>query len=884
MKLLDSLRFRLSTLFGRSRMNRDLEDELRSHIQHRSDDLERSGLSRREAERRARLEFGGEARFAEETKDAAGGTLLDSILQDVRYGLRMLRKSPGFTAVAVLTLALAIGANAVVFGVLNAMILRPLNVADPDSLYAIEHGNDNGFQSYPDYLDLRERNRTFADLAAFNVSQAAIDSGDNPSHAWIVEVSGNYFDALHVQPYLGRLLHSSDERGPNSAPYIVLGYAYWHSHFQDDRGVVGRVVRLNKNPYTIIGVAPPQFHGTIVFLQPDFYVPLVNEQQLEGADFLNLRGYRWIFDTVGHLKPGVTPAQATADLNSVGAQLEKMYPKDDHGRMTFDLARPNLYGNFLGRPVKAFLTALMLLAAMILLAACANLGNLFAARAADRSRELAMRLALGATRSRVIRQMFTEALLISLLGGALGIWGSIILLNALSTWQPFPRFPLNMPVHPDVRVYAIAVLLSILSGLLFGAAPVRQVFRTQPYEAIKSGSSGILGRRITARDLLLVAQIAICALLVTSSFVALRGLSRSMTTDFGFVPQNVLLVDSTLTMAGYHGDAVLPMQKRMIEAVQSIPGVESVGLIDQAPLIGGGNTSVYFKDDTADLRPSNAAAEGYEYGISPDYLHAARTTLLAGRSFTWQDDLKSPRVAIVNQEFARRVFGSIPAALGHNFKLVDGTRVQVVGVVQNGKYFSLAEDPLPAIFLPLPQYPANETFLVVRSSADPQRLAPAIQSKLRGLDSGLPFYIQTWQAALDGALFPARVATMSLGVLGGMGAVLSISGIFGFAAYSLSRRKRDLGIRIALGAQRKEVLKAALGRSVQVFAFGSVAGLILGLLASRVLALIVYQATPRDPFVLAGVVLTMMFFGILATWIPAQRALSVDPLMLLREE
>lgn len=884
MRIINRLRFRLATLFRGSHMSADMEEELRSHMQLRADDLEREGMSRREAERRARLEFGGEAKFEEECREAAGGAFLDSLKQDVRYGLRMLRKSPSFTAIAVATLALAIGANTVVFAVLDALILRPLDVPDPASLYGIEHGSDNGYQSYPDYLDLRDRNWTFENLAAYNVTSVGLTAGDTSSRAWVEEISGNYFDTLEIEPYLGRMIHASDEHGPNSAPYIVLTYAYWHAHFQDDHSVVGRTVELNKYPYTIVGVTPPGFLGTLVLFQPDFFVPIVNSDQVDGGTNLNDRGFRWIFESFGHLKPGVTPAQATADLNAIGADLAKTYPKEDAGRMTFDLARPNLYGNFLGRPVKEFLAALMLLAALILLAACTNLGSLFAARAAERSRELAMRLALGASRGRILRQLFTEAILISLLGGAVGLWGSVILLRSLSSWQPFPQFPLNMPVHPDATVYSTALLLALVSGFLFGAVPVRQVLRTDPHEVVKAGPGGAVGRRVTLRDVLLVTQIAICAVLVTSSFVAVRGLARSLRSNFGFQTRNAMLVDTALKMAGYTGESVPPMQKQLLEAMQSIPGVTAVGMADVVPLSGGGNTSIYFTSQTADLRPSNAAAEGYIYNISPGYIEAAGTTLLAGRTFTWQDDSSAPRVAIVNQSFARKIFGSETAAVGKNFKLREGTLVQVAGVVEDGKYFALAEDPQPAVFLPILQSPVNETITVVRFSGDPRAAYTAISDRLRDLDSGLPYDMRTWEQTMNGALFPPRIATAALGVLGVMGAVLSLTGVFGVAAYSVSKRKKDLGIRMALGAQRSEVLRAALGRPVKLLVVGSLAGLLLGILASRVLAVIVYQATPRDPVVLAGVVLAMALLGFVATWIPAQRALSIDPLTLLREE
>jgi predicted permease len=885
MKLLNSLRLRIATLFYPAQVNTEMEEELSSHIQLRADDLERSGLPRPEAERRARIEFGGREKYKEECHQALGNHFIETLIQDLRFSLRMLRKSPGFAIAAVLTLALAIGANAVVFGMLNGLLLRPLNVPRAQSLYAVQRGNATYIvQSYPDYLDLRDRNRSFDGLAAYTIAQAGLDTGKNPSTAWLFEVSGNYFDALGIQPYLGRFFHGSDEHGPNSAPYIVLSWAYWHSHFQDDRGVVGRTVQLSKHPFTILGVAPPQFHGTLLILSPDFFVPMVNAEQVDGVAFLNARGTRWVFEVLGRLKVGVTPAQATADLNAIGYYLGKTYPKDD-GPTSFSLVRPGLHGDFFAPAARAFLAGLMLLAGLILLAACANLGSLFAARAADRGREVALRLALGSSRSRIVRQLFTEAVMISLAGGAAGLWASVVLLRWLSLWQPFPQFSMTIPVSPDAKVYLVALLLALASGFLFGAIPVRQVLRTNPYEVVKSGSSGRTGRRLTVRDLLLVVQIAICAVLVTSSFVALRGLARSLHANFGFEPQNATLVETNLSLAGYRSDQLPIMQKRMIDAMEAIPGVTRAGLVDVPPLHMGWDVSPVFTDNMTDLRPWKAVAQAVTYKISPEYFQAAGTAMLAGRIFSLGDDKEAPRVAVINQEFARKIFGSVSGALGSYYKMPDGTRVRVVGIAEDGKYTAnIAEDPQPAMFLPILQSPANETWLVLRSSRDRQQLVAAIRSKLRDLDPGLPAFIQTWNEEMNGALFAPRMATASLGVLGLMGAMLSITGIFGMAAYSVSKRLRELGIRIALGAQRKEVLEAALGRALKLLAFGSAAGLLLGLLATRVLAFIVYQATPRDPLVLAGVVGAMSLLGLLATWIPAQRALSVNPVILLRAE
>jgi predicted permease len=809
---------------------------------------------------------------------------MQTLWQDLRYGVRRLKKNPGFTAVAVLTLAMAIGANTVVFSLLNALILRPLNLPESESLYGIERARDKtGSLSYPDYLDLRDRNRSFDALAAFNVDEAALDTGRNTLRAWIYEVTGNYFDAMGIRPYVGRFIQASDEHGPNSAPYIVLSYACWHSHFQHDRGVVGRIVQLNKHPFTIIGVAPPDFHGSLLVFSPEFLVPIVNQEQVDGENLLNARGYRWIFEAVGRLKAGITPAQATADLNSIGSYLEKTYPKDD-SQMRFALVRPGLYGDYGGRPVRAFMAGLMLLAGLILLAACANLGSLFAARAADRSREVALRLALGASRLGVLRQLFTEALLISLTGGALGLLGSVWLMAGLSVWQPYPRYPIRVAVNPDADVYAVALLLTLASGLLFGAVPVRQVLRADPYEIVKSGSLGRVGRQMTLRDLLLVGQIAICAVLVTSSMVAVRALVRSLHSNFGFEPRNVILADTDLTMSGYSGDKESAMQRRMIDALKAIPGVQSVGITSQPPLRDCCSTLSVFTDTTTDLRASNAAADAIFYSVSPEYFQAAGTALLAGRDFTWHEDKNAPPVAVINQEFARKTFGSATNAIGRYYKMPDGTRIQVVGIVEDGKYDTLTEDPKAAMFFPILQSPWSVTHLVVRSGRDPLQLAPVIRSTLQNLDAGLSLYIQTWNQGLQDALFPSRMAALFLGVLGVMGAMLAVTGIFGMAAYSVSKRLKELGIRMALGAQRKEVLQAALGRAFKLLAFGSAAGLLLGILASRVLASIVYQATPRDPMVLAGVVLAMALLGLLATWIPAQRALSIDPMVLLREE
>jgi len=414
---------------------------------------------------------------------------------------------------------------------------------------------------------------------------------------------------------------------------------------------------------------------------------------------------------------------------------------------------------------------------------------------------------------------------------------------------------------------------------------VRQILRSDPWQVIRSGGTSVGGtRRFTLRDVLLGLQIAICAVLVTASLVAVRGLARSLESNYGIQPRNVTLVKTDLKMAGYAGDQRVLMQKRMLDAAAAIPGVDAVGYADRLPLSIGGGDSDVFTDSTTDFRPTNAAADAENFQVSPDYFRAAGTALLAGRPFTVHDEDKAPLVAVVNREFARKVFGSVDKAMGGHFKFWGDKRAEVIGVVEDGKYETLTEDQKPAMFFSFLQFPSSDSWLIVRSQRDQQEIAAALHRSLRRLDPALPLEIRTWNNELGSALFPAHVATVSLGVLGMLGAMLAITGIFGMATYTVSKRLRELGIRIALGAGRRKVLGAALGRTFRLLAIGSIAGMILGVLATRVLSSIVYQATPKDPAILSGVILTMLAVGFLAALVPARRALAVDPMILLRED
>ncbi len=811
---------------------------------------------------------------------------MQMIWHHLSYALRQLRRSPGFTLTVVLTLALGVGANAAVFSVLNALILRPLPVPEAERvLYLNRIGNTGGTpssnsQSYPDYRDLRDNNQTFSALAAYRIERVGVGLAGEVRQSWFYEASENYFDLLGVQPALGRFFHRSDAHGPNSMPYTVLSYAYWQGRLHGDPAVIGKVIELNKHPFTVIGVAPKTFFGTELFFVPDLWVPLLDQEQLEGYSDLEGRGdhNNWV---IGRLKPTATQAQADADLNTIGKRLSNQYT-EDRG-IGFRLSKPGLVGDTLGRPVRAFLLGVMGLAALVLLAACANLGSLFAARASDRARELAVRLSLGATRGTLVRQLVTEALLVSLIGGAAGLVAATALLRVLSEWHPSAEFPLRAIVTPDLRVFSLALGLSVASGIFFGLVPSRQVWRGNAYQVIKSGSSGGNSpRRWTLKDMLLVLQIVLCSVLVTASLVAVRGLVRSRHTAFGFQPEGVTLAEFDLRMIGYKQEQAIPFQKQALEKIAALPGVTATGFIDRLPLSLSTTDSNVYRDGTTDFRDSNAAADANVYYISPGYLDAAGTHLLAGRDFTWHDDNHAPRMALINQRLARKVFGT-PDAVGRYF-IRGSQRWQVAGVVEDGKYQTLSEDPACAMFFSTTRSSDTHTILLVRSKGGDAATAAAIRNVLRGMDPALPLTIGGWPQALNIALFPSVAATAALGVMGGLAAMLAVTGIFGMASYSVSKRMREFGLRVALGAGRAQVLRAALGRPARLLLIGSACGLLLGALGSKLLAHIVYQASSQDPVVLGGVVVSMALLALLATWLPARRALRADPAQLLREE
>jgi len=811
---------------------------------------------------------------------------MNDLLMDVRYALRVLWKSPAFTIVALMTLMLGIAANVVVFGVVNAVLLHPLDVSHPENLYQLRLGSWTSGKllttSYPAFEDYRRRNKTFTEIAGYDGYSSGRLSWDNSAKSVSgYSVTGNYFEMLGVQPELGRLIQPSDDHGPNSAPYIVLSDGLWRSAFNADPRVIGTTVRLNKDSFTVIGVTPARFHGTEQFDWPDYFIPVVN--RFDAEHLADRTGHP--LTVLGRLKPGVTAQQAAENLTAIATELAKEYPKTDTG-VPLRLVRPGLQGDA-SDVVRGFLYGVTGFALLVLVAACANLANLFAARSADRSRELAVRIALGASRWRLVRQLMAEVVVLSILGGTAGLAIAGVLLRLLVQSSEMSLLATqshgHLAVGVDARVYLAALILTVLSALPFGMIPARKVSKSSPLQAMKSGPvDSITLRRFTLRDLLLGAQIAICMLLVTASLVAVRGMVRMLHMPLGFQPQGAMLAEIDFSEMEERGDALLDKQKAMLEAVQRILGVTAAGAVNRIPFTGGLRGVPIFPPGTTDFNLKNSVLAPYVFTISPGYLEVAGTRLLSGRDVSWHDTKATPFVAIVNRAFAQKMWGERPA-IGQRF-ILQNHLTEVVGVAEDGKYYQIMDSQQPAAFLPLLQTENGVRDFVVRSQTAPNEMSAALKRTLTDLEPDAQVAVQSWPDAIADTFFPARAAAVGLGVMGLLAAMLAVTGIFGMAAYNVSRRMKEFGIRVALGARARYVMNTAVGRPIVLLGIGSVVGLLLGVLASRLLAQIVYQANPRDPIVVIAAVLTMALLGVAASAIPAMRALAVDPAKLLREE
>jgi predicted permease len=880
MNLWQRIKSSTRSLLRRSRLEREMDSELHFHIEAYADDLIRSGIPRNEAQRRARIEFGGLERAKEECRDARGLMFFDTLSQDIRYGLRIFRKNPAFTVVASLTLALGIGANTVVFSAVNALLLRPLPVERPDQLVFLENAHYGPGQSFPNYRDLRDRNRSFAGLVGFRICPMDLETGGGAERIWGYLATGNYFDVLGVQPVLGRFFRQSDDLQPGASPYAVLSYSAWQSRFAADPSIVGKTIRMNRLPYTVLGVAPRVFHGTELFYWPEVWVPMTMQAQIEGGNSELEARTTWDTFVIGRLKPNASPAQAEADLNTIAAELARQYPAENEG-LRFRLTNPGLIGDLLGGPARAFSLGVLALASLVLLATCTNLASMLAARTADRQHELAIRLAIGASRVRIARGVLIETLLLSLLGGACGYGLAAFLCRVLSRWQAPMNFPVQFNVNPDGRVFLFALIVSIVAAVLFGTAPAWRAFRTDTNTLLKGNSISWAVGRLGFRDVLVVVQVTLCSVLVAGCLLSLRGLQQSLKLNLGFDPHDVSVVG--VDLVGYSEERGLAFQKQALNAIQRLPGVQSAAFSNSVPLSVDQSQEGVFPSDKPDQKPSDVI-DATRYQVSPGFFATLGTKLLSGRDFTWHDDASAPSVAVVNAAFAKRVMHTdnpIGKRFHSGFK---GPLIEVIGLVEDGKYQSLTESSQPALFFPILQSP-NSAIFEVKSPLPVRQMVAEMRKAISQLDPEAPIYrAGSLSPMLGFAYFPIQTATIALSAFGLLAIILAATGIHGLVAYAVARRTREIGIRMALGARRAQVLHLVLSRAAALLALGSVLGLIVALAMGKVLASVVYEAQPRDPLVMLGALLTIAFIGVSACWMPARRAGRVEPMVALRYE
>ena len=814
----------------------------------------------------------------------SGRNALEKLSQDLRYALRMLRRNPGFTAVAVLSLALGIGANTLVFSVVNALLIRTLPVERPGQLVFLANKSFNT-QSFPNYRDLRDRNKTFAGLIGYRLAPMELESSNGATRIWGLLATGNYFDELGVRPVMGRFFRQADDLIPRASPYAVLSYNSWRGRFGGDPGIIGKSIRINRLPYTVLGVAPPEFHGTELWYWPDVWVPMMMEPLIENYPDNGSLDNRGTWDTwvLGRLKPGVSSGQALADLNTIAAQLAREYPSNNEG-LSFKLAKPGLAGDYIGGPAKAFTLGVLGLAALVLLAACANLASLLTARASDRQREIAIRLSIGARRARVVRQVLTETLVLALAGGGAGYALAFLLSEALSRTHAPMDIPVQFNVDPDWRVFVFAFGISIAAGVLFGCVPAWRTSKTDANAVLKGSATEGRLRRLAFRDVLVVLQVALCFVLVAACLISLRGLQQSLKMRLGFDPEGVSVVAYDLGLAGYSDEKGRAFDQRALEAVRQLPGVRSAAYSNSVPLsIDQSNTSVFPGDNPAP-RPSDSVSAHY-YEVSPGYFETLGTKLLAGRDFTWHDDDHSPRVAIVNAAFGRQVLHS-ESPIGKQFRQgTKGALVEIIGVVEDGKYVSPTESEEPALFWPILQNYNGTTTLEVRSSIPAAVVVREMREAVTRLDPELPLYgTGSLDQMLGFAFFPTHAAAVALSAFGLLAIMLAVTGIHGLVSYAVARRVREIGIRMAVGARPSQVLRLVLGRITVLLAIGSLIGLALALAAGQVLASIVYGASSSDPRILLAVLATIALLGLLSSWAPTRRALRTDPMTALRYE
>jgi len=883
-------------------------EEFSQHLDDRYEESLAGGATRDEATRRALAELSERETLQRELRRVERpspqepivfGTnrrtnMIADIWQDLRFGARMLLKKPGFTAIVALSMALGIGANATIFSFVNELLLRPPSVERPGQLLEVwNHYRQGGslftsFEplSYPDYEHYRDHNQVFSEMLAFNGDPTFI-SWSRQGQGEIIQgqyVSSNFFSCLGVRAALGRTFAPEEGRTSGTHPVVVLSHAFWHDQLGADPNVVGSTMTLNGFSFNVVGVAPKGFGGLVIGFMPDVWIPLMmGPQTTRDTDLLTRRSGHWIFG-VGRLKPGLTLTQATADLNVLSRQLAQSYPKNN------EMYEPAIFpATLLPGPVRGYVSAfsglLMLVVTLVLLIACANAASYLLARATARRREIAVRAALGASRSRLVRQTLAESLLLACFSGGLGWllarWTAPLLLSL----KP-PTLPLRFDVSPDYRVFGFTLLVTLLAGLLFGLAPAWQGTRIDLATSLKDGASGGGARKSRLRSLLVVGQVAICSLLLVGSGICLRSLLHAQSIDIGFETGNRLIATLDLSSLGYSKDKGKAFFDNLIERTKTIPGVESASLTSHLQL----GTVIWGEFINVEGHQPPPGERGFtvnSMSVGPDFFKTMGTKVLRGREFTARDTEGAPRVVIINEEIARH-FWPDRDPVGASLTMGSGKeeqRFEIVGVAQNGKYRSLGERARLFLYHPILQgYYAGST-LVAKTSGDPASLMAAVRREIGALDPNLaPTQIGTLEEHMTFALFPARISGVLLGVFGLLALVLALVGLSGLIAYSVSQRTREIGVRMALGAGTRDVLKLVIGEGMLLTLIGMTIGLAAALGLTRFLSDLLYGVSAVDPMTFGVIALLLVGVALLACWLPARRATKVDPMVALRCE
>lgn len=882
----------LTNLVRRHRFEDDLAEELAFHLEARVAQWQREGLSTAEARRRARLEFGSVEKVKEEVREVRFGAWAEELVQDVRYSLRVLGKYPGFTVAAVLTLAVGIGANTAVFSAVHGVVFRHLPGTATDRVVTVwsvdDHLDIPHDFNYPDLLDFRDRTTSFESLAGRRLVPLSVAGSERTEHVWGELVTTNFFDVLGLRPMLGRVFDASDA---DDAPVVVISHGLWMRQFGGSVDIAGREVRLNGERFTVVGVTPTGFTGSRFPIQSDFWLPIgFHDLARPGVtlDWRNWRGNHWL-ELIGRLSDGVTLASARAEVDTVVAALAEEYPESNRGvgavvqferDARLDRARPEV----------AMLGGLTLMAivGLVLAVACANVANLLLARASSRRREFAVRLAVGAGRGRLVRQLLTESVLLSLLGGVVGLAVTYGLLEVLAFYAPVSTPPFVFDFSPDSRVFAFATIVTFSTGVLFGTVPALAASRSPVAPTLKGEPAAVtarLFRRLRASQLLVVSEVALTLLLLICAGLFVRSFRSSLELDPGFEVDNHLLAELNVGVLGYPESRGRQIFDDVVERLGELPGVRSVTTALHVPLSGNNVSRVVFVDGRELTESGRGLGVSSNY-VDVDYASTIGLSLLRGREFTRQDDQDAPPVAVINDAAAQR-FWPGAEAVGRYLRLgsPDATQVQVVGVVQTGQFVSLGEAPRPFIYFPRRQRYSPQLTVHLRTEGDPLAQAAALRDVVREVDPDLPIItLRTMDAHRGLSMASARIGASLTSGFAVVAVFLAAVGLYGVLAHAVNRRKREIGIRIALGARRATVMTMVFAQGLGLAAVGTALGLLGAFGVSRFLATALYGVPPVDPVTFLVVPILLLGIAAAACYLPARRATRVDPMDALRHE